>query len=93
MTVSLEHRQTMLSHLEGQQREAMTLATIAAVHYIADKIAERLLSALRRTRIATINIDIIRAACEVAAQYEGLTAQELVALEESVTRRIAEKSP
>lgn len=70
---------------------SMTLHTIGAVHRIAERIVDRLWTACKAGRIASINIDVIRAACGAVVHYEGLSDQELLALEERVLRRIIEK--
>lgn len=67
------------------------IAGLGEIHVVAERVASRLMALLKHGRLERINIDIIRAACEVAAHYELLTAQELVALEESVLRRVVEK--
>lgn len=67
------------------------ISTTEAVYRVAEKVSERLMSALLRHRIAAINIDTIRAACEIAAHYEGLTADELQVLEDRALRRAVER--
>lgn len=64
---------------------------VGMVYRIAEEIAKRLLALLKAGRLQRVDIDVIRAACEIAASYHCLSAQELEALEERTLRRFVEK--
>lgn len=61
------------------------------VHNVADTVADRLFAMLKFGKMAAINIDSIRAACEIAAHYEEMDAGEYRELEEKVLRKIIGK--
>jgi hypothetical protein len=58
---------------------------------IAEEIAKRLHAALLAGRLAKIDIDVIRGACEVAAGFDGWTPQETDHVCEAVLRFVVEK--
>lgn len=64
---------------------------IAAVTSIADILSNRLWGLLKSGRVAAINIDVIRAACNIADHYESLTQPERELLEDKVLRKVVGK--
>lgn len=61
------------------------------IHEVADTIADRLFAMLKAGKMAAIDIDSIRAACEIAAHYEEMDGGEYRILEEKVLRKIIGK--
>lgn len=61
------------------------------IHEVADMIAHRLFALLKAGKMAAINIDSIRAACEIASDYEEMDGGEYRMLEEKVLRKIIGK--
>lgn len=69
----------------------MPAIDVMMIHKIAERVSTRLLALGKAGRLQRIDIDVIRAACEIAAHYDCLSAQELVCLEERTLRRVVEK--
>lgn len=61
------------------------------IHEVADTVANRLFALLKAGKLAAINIDSIRAACEIAAHYEEMDGAEYRQLEEKALRKIIGK--
>lgn len=68
-----------------------TMKPNTPVHVVADYIAERLFKLAGDGKLARIDIDIIRAACQIAAHYECYDAVEYRDLEDKALRKIIGK--